>query len=140
MEPCGNCGLYFLDPPAAVVTPTSTSSAVGLSGRYCSWNCAKRRLIGLRNRPWFALMAITALKSGAKLPLRPSESGKPPHRKYKEVVKVIPNVSVYSLQPPLFCPTPPSQTVMEVASSSPEEEPEPVVFESVSMVHSSFSM
>lgn len=85
-------------------------------------------------------MAITALKSGAKLPLRPSETGKPPHREYKEVVKVIPNVSVYSLHPPLFCPAPPFQTVMEVASLSSEEDPEPVVFESVSMVHSSFSM
>jgi hypothetical protein len=49
-------------------------------------------------------MAITALKSGAKLPLRPSQEGCPPNPKYKEVVKKIPDVTIYSLEPPLYCP------------------------------------
>jgi hypothetical protein len=122
MDACGNCHTYFDGPPAAVVTPSLRTDAIGLGGRFCSWNCAKRRLIGLRNRPWFTLMAITAIKSGAKLPIRPSETGKPPTLKNKEVVQKIPDIKIYSLHPSLHCPSP-----FQTSKVVPEED-EPEAF------------
>ena len=63
---------------------------VGLFGVYCSWNCAKRGLLGLRTRPWYSLLAITAIKTGAKLPIVLSPTGKPPPAYSKQIVKKIP--------------------------------------------------
>ena len=48
----------------------SRSSTPGVYGQCCSWNCAKRELRRIGNRPWFALLAITALRTGANLPLK----------------------------------------------------------------------
>lgn len=138
LDPCGNCGLLFRGPPAAVVTPSRVPNFVCLSGRYCSWNCAKRRLIGLRNRPWFALLAITALKTGARLPIVASEEGKPPHPKYKEVVRFIPK-SVNLLKLDQHFHTPELPTIQEGEEGEEGGESGPVVFESVSMIQSSLS-
>jgi len=62
-------------------------------------------------------MAITAIKSGATLPLRASETGKPPRLKNKQVVLQIPNVIIYSLHPPLHCPSP-----IQLSNAISEEE------------------
>lgn len=65
-RPCDHCGDRFRHIPSFIMVP---GKCVCAFGNYCSWNCAKRALLRLRTRPWFALMAITALKTGAKLPI-----------------------------------------------------------------------
>lgn len=85
-ERCGNCLVHFLDPPSHIITPSSQHDLIGLFGAYCSWNCAKRALFDLRTRQWFSLLAITALKLGATLPIVMSDRGKPPQNKIKQIV------------------------------------------------------
>lgn len=46
--------------------------------------------MGLQPRNWFTLLAITALKMGARLPIVPSENGKSPLMGTKQVIKYIP--------------------------------------------------
>lgn len=67
VEPCLDCGARFDNIPAFIMVP---SSHLGIYGNYCSWNCAKRALLRVRTRRWFSLMAITAIRTGAKLPIR----------------------------------------------------------------------
>jgi hypothetical protein len=64
---------------------------VGIYGCYCSWNCAKRCLLDVSNRPWFALLAITALKTGARLPIKVFPARVCPPKKFKEIVRVLPD-------------------------------------------------
>lgn len=59
---------------------------VRVYGCYCSWNCAKRHLLSLGNRSWFSLLAITALKLGARLPIIMSLKNKPPSRETKQSI------------------------------------------------------
>jgi thiamine biosynthesis lipoprotein ApbE len=84
-------------------------------------------------------MAITAIKTGAKLPIKPSAEGKPPDMSIKQVVVVIPScIQISSLQPYCFCPEPPFQylkSVNNVCALTVEEEAEPEVFEEESTVH-----
>lgn len=59
---------------------------VRVYGCYCSWNCAKRHLLSLGNRSWFSLLAITALKLGARLPIIMSLKNKPPSQETKQSI------------------------------------------------------
>lgn len=63
---------------------------VGIYGSYCSWNCAKRDLLNLRSRSWFALLAITAIRMGAKLPIKVFPTHVKPSKKYMQTVQYIP--------------------------------------------------
>lgn len=65
-EPCHYCQCVFRTIPACLVRPTPVRSIYGL---FCSWNCAKRKLLLFGNRAWFASLAISALRSGAQLPI-----------------------------------------------------------------------
>ena len=67
---CDFCGDVFRHYAAHIMVPSRVSDVPGIYGVFCSWNCAKRSLLRMRNRPWFALMAITALRTGCRLPLR----------------------------------------------------------------------
>lgn len=73
LGPCWDCHSVFHGIPAFIMVP---SSHLGIYGNYCSWNCAKRALLKLRTRRWFSLMAITAIRTGAKLPIRISDENK----------------------------------------------------------------
>lgn len=139
-ERCGNCALHFHDPPAAIVTPIRGSDTVGFFGSYCSFNCAKRALFDLRVKPWFTLLAITALKLGATLPIKMSERGKPPQQEEKQVVsrekldcfdkKIIYRKSIVISQLPATNPS------AKAEEEEGEEEEEPIAFESVSGIQS----
>lgn len=78
--------------------------------------------MGLRTRSWFTLLSITAIKTGALLPIVMSEKGKPPLTRNKQTVQKIPS-SLYRIvqhvQIPIYRSVP---TV---------EEGEPDVFESI---------
>lgn len=84
LRACDNCQLSFHSIPAFVVVPARRFSHAGLYGNYCSWNCAKRGLMDIQPRNWFALMSIVAMRSGAKLPIVPSKKQRPPHKRQKQ--------------------------------------------------------
>lgn len=75
-------------------------------------------------------MGITALKSGASLPIRPSETGKPPSPMNKQIVVGIPIKTKVRLFPHIITP------YATTSSSSIEEESEPEVFDVISMIQS----
>jgi hypothetical protein len=108
--------------PAAIVVPR-LHSRIGLFGNYCSWNCAKRGLLGLRNRPWYALLAITAIKTGATLPIRLSEKGKPPPQNETQIVKQIPSSLTVEIVKYISIP--------HIYPDSASTDSEPEVFESI---------
>lgn len=96
----------------------SRTPTPGVYGQFCSWNCAKRQLGRLGNRPWFALLAITALRTGAKLPLRT-------HGEYvKERVKFVPPTLCLVQFKDIITPLP---RIIEGAAL--EIEPEPEVYD-----------
>ena len=99
-------------------------SPVGIYGVYCSWNCAKRGLLGLRTRPWFALLAITALKSGATLPIVIAPKGKKPA--CPQIVKNVPSFPIQLIRHVTI----PYYTECELLG-------EPVVYPSTSISHAS---
>lgn len=80
---CDNCHLRFTHLPAFLPVP---GIRIRVHGNYCSWNCAKRDLLCIGNRPWFSLLAITALKLGAQLPIIMSKIGRPPDKKTKQTI------------------------------------------------------
>lgn len=84
---CGNCGRNFEHMAAHIMVP---GSPLGVFGCYCCWNCAKRGLLDLRTRSWFALMAITALRTGATLPIRVFPTGVQPPADQQQRVRYIP--------------------------------------------------
>lgn len=139
---CGNCLVYFHDPPASIITPTPERDTIALFGTYCSWNCSKRALFDLRTRPWFSLMAITALQLGARLPITMSDRKQPPLKKDKQIVsqkritwfdkKIIYKESIIITQLPTRNPS----ANPEAEGEEEEEEAEPVAFESVSGIQS----
>lgn len=128
---CDNCNCQFSHLPAAIVVP-SRDACIGLYGCYCSWNCAKRGLFGLRTRPWYALLSITAIKTGAKLPIKISPLGRPPDKKDRQIVCRIPFLSVIRVKSIgiKYLPLPACQLSSSI-SSDIETEPEPEVFESI---------
>lgn len=104
VDPCRACGLLFHHIPAFIMVPRSH---LGIFGNYCSWNCAKRDLLRLRTRQWFSLMAITAIRTGATLPIRISD-----HNKSCIPLKIPPALdnliyvsNVHIGPPPLLLPT-----------------------------------
>lgn len=124
--------MYFHNPPAAIVSPLPWPHTVGLFGNYCSWNCAKRGLLGLRNRPWFSLMGITCLKTGASLPIRMSEKGKPPLPEEKQIVKKIPSSLFVFIMENIHY----RQFTNPSTNPEEEEDTEPISFASVSAIQS----
>lgn len=134
--PCHNCGYTYSYPPCAIITPRNRHGAYGLFNRYCSWNCAKRGLLGLRNRPWFSSLSLIAKRSGATFPIKASETGKPPLPHEKQIIRFLPTLSPLQLQPVVQIPY---IAIIVETTSSPEngieeEEEEPIVFESVSYI------
>jgi len=129
-DPCDNCHCRHRNIPAAIVVP-STNSYLGLYGSYCSWNCAKRGLLGLRSRAWFTLLAITAMKTGAKLPIKISLLGKSPDKKDCQVVRKIPPLLFIRLKTLGIQYIPLPHQLSSSTSSDIETEPEPEVFESI---------
>ena len=123
---CHNCHHHLPLLPAAIVVPRSP---LGLYGTFCSWNCAKRRLVCLRTRPWFGLLARTAIKTGAKLPIIASARGCPPQSTVKQVVLFDPRIVIQRIS----YITIPEPTLYN-ASSILAEEGEPEVFESISQL------
>lgn len=78
-------------------------------------------------------MAITALKSGARLPIKPSETGKPPQENKKQIVLGIPIKTKLRLSPHIVIPY---ASKGSVSSAETESEPEPEVFDVTSMIQS----
>lgn len=87
----------------------------------------------IRTRNWFSLLARTAIKTGATLPIYPSPKGRPPDPTIKQVVLFDPHlyvrvISYITIPEPTF----------SSATSTSEEEPE--VFEVESTIQSALSI
>lgn len=115
---CDYCHDVFRHYAAHIMVP-NRSAVPGYFGWYCSWNCAKRDLLRMRNRPWFALMAITALRSGAKLPIRidPNIKDERVRRIPKGLENIVPRQYIHTPLPPLC------------ESSLEDDEQEPEVYD-----------
>lgn len=125
MEPCVNCSTHYESIPACIVTPKDRLGRYGLYHRFCSWNCAKRGLLGLKTKPWFTLLGISALFSGASLPIHASEYGQPPCASHKQIVRHIPPFRNVNLYPVIQIP------LLQHEKKTETEEEQPQVYDSV---------
>lgn len=111
---CDACDDLFEHYAAHIMVP-NRSAIPGIYGIFCSWNCAKRVLLRMRNRPWFALMAITALRTGCRLPIDIKLGAQ------KEIVRYIPS-NLQNVQPRNYVHTPMPPLLEE--NGDAEDEPQ----------------
>lgn len=116
LRECDFCGDRFHHLAAHVMVPARASGIPGVYGIFCSWNCAKRYLLRLGNRPWFALMAITALRTGCRLPILVNGNE-------KQIVRFIPkDLANVMMRKYIHTPLPPiTETEGETRSDSQPE-------------------
>ena len=123
---CWNCGIPIKFVPAAIVLPKNDNlGSVGICGRYCTWNCAKRGLLNMKIKPWFSWLSIVALKAGCKLPIIASNTGECPSKQISKYQKRKIPLYVYE-----------KQSYITTITSSEISDSEPEVFESI--IQSSF--
>lgn len=84
-------------------------------------------------------MAITAMKTGARLPLVPSRAGQPPEPRTKQIVRYVPS-ELQQYERVLFVHTP-CLSLYPIIEPSEDTEAEPEAFAvsaSLSICHASF--